>query len=180
MSGIHHEIIKHVHAALTASLITNVDEDDAAIAGVIQYGPLQGEPMDPDEARISVTIHENDPDKFLNGAITGLDSNWSDEVYDAEVGGATTWRRRFTIKARCLLENTQEVLLDVASILRDRIEDTLLTLSFSGVQTSNEYVARPVVAEEMKSEMLQGGGPEAYDYNIKVRFEVLTTKRQGV
>jgi hypothetical protein len=175
--AIHDAVLDAVQAALQAALIDNIDESDTARATVIKQGPLQGDP-DPDSARISVTLHENDPDEYLNGN-TGIEGDWSDEVYEVEVGGSTTWRRRFTVKARVLLENTQEELDAarlIASTVRDRIEKALVQLSFSGIDEDGEYVSMPIFHSSMRSETRQGGGPSAYDFHIKVRFEIHTTK----
>jgi len=179
MSGIHDEILTKVRDELQVALIDEIAEDDPTIVGVVKLGELQGEPEE-DVARISVTLHENDPDAFISGAFTGMSSAWNDEVYDVEVGGVVTWRRRFTVKARCLMERTREDLLttrEIVSTVRSRIEETLLGISFSGVMTTNEYVARGIVSDELLGEMRQSGGPpDSYDYFIKFRFEVLTTK----
>jgi hypothetical protein len=134
--------------------------------------------MDPDEARISVELHENDPDNF--------DSDTrSDEVEDPEyggieIGGAITRRRCFTLHARCLFERTREELVTVRQIVsavRDRIENTLLACSFASIRVGTEYVSRGVLSQGLKGRMLQRGGPpDAYDYQILIHFEVLTTK----
>lgn len=179
MSGIHDEILTKVQEELQAVLIDALAEDDPTRAGVVKLGELQGDPEE-DVARISVTLHENDPDAFISGAYTGMSNAWNDEIYDVEVGRVVTWRRRFTVKARCLLERTREDLgeaRDIASEVRSRIEDTLLDISFSGISTSNEYVARGIISDELRGEMRQSGGPpDSYDYFIKFRFEVLTTR----
>jgi hypothetical protein len=179
---IHNEILKTVETALNAALITDVGSSDVAAAGIVKLGSLQGEP-DPDTARISITLHENDPDRFIPGAVTGLKDDWSDEVEFVEIGGATTWKRRFTIKARCLLDATKEGLSDtreIASTLRSRIEHALPGISFDAVRYDNEYVARGIVSETLKGEMVQSGGPpDSYDYFIKFRFDVLTTRNDS-
>ena len=172
--GIHNEIMKVVAASLQATMITNIPMGDVTRAGVVQLGPLQGDP-DPDEARISVTIHENDPD--LGGEFK-LTTEWSDDVADIECGGAVTFSRCFTARCRCLLVNTGESLAgarEIASTVRDRIEKTLLDTDFSDVSFGSESVSRGVLSAFIKSEMLQSGGPESYDFHIKVRFDVLTT-----
>ena len=95
-----------------------------AIAGVVMAGPLQGNP-DPDVARISVTVHENDPDQMTGAAPARM---WQDEPLSVEIGSGraiTTWSRKFTVKARCLLEGTREDLdtaRQIASTVRSRIE----------------------------------------------------------
>jgi hypothetical protein len=181
MSGIHDAILEHVQAALQEALIDDVkdvDPADPAIAGVVCIGPLQDEPA-PDVARISVTLHENDPDSIIAGSVSGLKGDWSDEVDEIEIGGAITRIRRFTCKARCLLANTAESLdaaRSIASTIRDRIETTLLHLPFTGVTTPTEYCARGILSEELAGEMLQAGGPGSYDYYVKIRFSVLTTQ----
>jgi hypothetical protein len=180
MSGIHDAVLEHTRDALEVALITNVAEDDLARAGVVQIGPIQDDPT-PDEARISVTLHENDPDRLVK-AVTGMTDDWSDEIDEIEIGGAVTHLRRFTLKARCLLVNTGEDLdaaRNIASTVRERCEITLATLSFTGVTSGTEYVSRGILAEDMVGEMLQAGGPSAYDYHIKIRFSLLTT-RTGV
>ena len=181
MSGIHDAILEYTRDALTSALITDVEEDDLARAGVVSIGSLQDEPT-PDAARISLTLHENDPDRMIKGAVTGMTEDWSDEVDEIEIGGAVTQIRRFTLKARCLLVDTREDLdaaRNIASTVRDRCEKTLLSLPFTNIVVDSEYVSRGILSEEFAGEMLQAGGPEAYDYHIKVRFSVLTT-RTGV
>jgi hypothetical protein len=172
--GIHEAILDSVQARLQSSLIDDLPAGDTAAAGVVKIGPLQGDP-DPDTARISVELYDNDPDD------QGV---WDDTIYEIECGGGVTWKRRFTVKARCLLETTQEDLEGsraVASTVRSRIEHALLSLSLSGVASENEYVSRGVFSWSMRSEMTQSGGPPAsYDYLIKVRFEVLTSETVGL
>ncbi|MGD0002885.1 MAG: hypothetical protein ABSE06_01505 [Anaerolineaceae bacterium] len=189
--GIHEEILGAVQTALIKALITDVTyapEDnkpaDTAVAGVVKIGPLQGDP-DPDTARISVELYDNDPDQTIRRSGTGAaPESWDDTIYEIECGGGVTWKRRFTVKARCLLEATQEDLegaRTVASTVRSRIEHALLSLSLSGVSSENEYVSRGVFSWSMRSEMVQSGGPpSSYDYLIKVRFEVLTSETVGL
>lgn len=183
--GIHAEIIEYVEEALKDALLEDISWANPAVgattgdtkAGVVQIGPIQGDP-DLDEARIVVTIHENDPQAFHSGPLTGMSGGWNDEIYLVEIGGATTMKRRFTVRGRCLLEQTAETTdeaRDVASTLRSRIEHTLLGLRFTGVSSSNESVTMPVRSDSISSELYQSGGPDAYDFHIKVRFEVLTT-----
>lgn len=185
MSGIHSEVLTYVENALQTALVDDISwlhPDDApktgdTKAGDVRIGPNQGEP-DIEEARIVVTVHENDPQGFHSGALTSISSSWADEVYETEIGGAVTMKRRFTVRARCLLEQTAEdanQARTVASTLRSRIEHTLLGLGFTGVQTDNERVSMPVRPDGLTGEMYQGGGPDAYDFHIKVRFEILTT-----
>jgi hypothetical protein len=176
---IHNEILTHIQAALQAALIDDIPDDDLARAGIVMLGPLQGNP-DPDQARISVTLHENDPDRFYGTTGTSaITTEWDDEIIEVECGGSATWNRRFTVKARCLYVITGEDLTtarEIAATVRNRIEKTLLNLSFADVKTDDEFVSRGVLATSMKGEMLQAGGPpDAYDYHIKVRFELQTT-----
>jgi len=172
--GIVNEIITYTRDQLEAALITNIDDSDTAQAGVVKVGPLQGEP-DPDVARISVEVHHNDPEN--------IDGQWRDVVAIVEIGGTVTWVRRFTIKIRCLLENTREgqaAAMEIAAIVRDRAELALLKELFTGIATDDEYVSRGPMATSLKSDMLQGGGPpDSYDFHIKIYFDVYTT-RTGV
>lgn len=177
MSGIHDEIMEYVQGLLQDALIDNIDPSDEARAGVVKLGELQGEP-EPDTARISVTVHENDPDGF---DFAGRGS-WADKVDQVECGGALTWLRRFTVKARCLLESTHESLAvarRIQSTVKERIEEALLGALFVGVASYDEYVSRGPLGEGMSVDMLQAGGPTSYDMQVKIRFEVLTT-RTGV
>lgn len=172
--GIVNLIVEHVQAQLETALITNIDDSDTSKAGVVKIGPLQGEP-DPDTARISVEVHHNDPED--------LDGTWRDVVEIVEIGGVVTWVRRFTIKIRCLLESTREGLDEarpIAAVIRDRAELVLLKELFTGIATTDEYVSRGPMATSLKSDMLQGGGPpDAFDFHIKIYFDVYTT-RTGV
>lgn len=161
-------------------LMTEVPFGDPARPGVVKLGPLQGDP-DPDEARISVEVYENDPDQEISGSAIGrVTEPWDDQVEEIEIGGAVTWKRMFTIKARCLFDRTQEGLVEargIASTVRSRIEKALLATRFNGLEADGEYVCRGAVSERIRGSMVQlGGPPDAYDYQIKVRFEVLTTE----
>jgi len=169
-------------SSLTSGMITNVPTNDVARAGVVMLGPLQGNP-DPDTARISITIFENDPDRIMN--IVGNSAfrgSWDDEVESIEIGGGITWLRKFTVKARCLLEATRENLDEarsIASSVRKRLERTLMTTSFADVTDGSEIVVGGAFNEYMRGEMIQSGGPpDAYDFHIKLyvvlrTFEVL-------
>jgi hypothetical protein len=177
---IHSLIINRIVEALQANLIDNIPADDPAIAGVIMKGPLQGDP-DPDEARISVTVHENDPDAIYGGAPTQMKDAWVDEIAEVECGAdvySVFWNRRFTVKARALLVNTGENLeqtREIASTLQTRIVRTLLGIEWNGVADENEYVSRGSLGMGLKAEALQGGGPpDSYDYYVKVRFDIQT------
>jgi hypothetical protein len=179
--AIHDLILQQVELALEDALINNVDPEDPALAGAVKIGSLQGNP-DPDQARVSVEIYENDPDPFWGtSGTTAMKDNWDDEIRFIECGGSATWLRRFTIKARALLVNTGENEAEaraIGSTLRSRIEDTLLNLTLQGVKASDgEYVSRGVLSDQLKGEMIRGGGPpDAFDYYIKVRFSVETTR----
>ena len=175
MSAIHDAVLGVVEIALNKALITDIADDDDAKVGIVKQGPLQGDP-DPDVARISVELYENDPDQLANGRGAGT---WNDVVGMIEIGGCVTWRRRFTVKARCLLETTQEDLANarrIASTVRSRVEKALLKTDFgSCIADDGEFVTRGVTSEYIIGQMMQSGGPpDAYDIQIKVRFEVLT------
>ena len=170
-------VMDRIEEALQSACIDHLEEDDATRAGVVQQGPLQGDP-DPDEARISITIHENDPDKLQGGGLNTNPPSWQDEIEEVEIGGSTTWKRRFTVKARCLFVNTRESKLEarrIAAAVRTRIERTLIGIDFSDLLYEGEYIARGVFSNNLYGEMLQAGGPDAYDFHIKVRFDCLST-----
>jgi hypothetical protein len=173
------KILEHLRAGMQAGLIDNVPEGDPARAGYVKIGPYQGDPT-PDEGRITISIHENDPDSIVKSGVTGFDDDWPDEVSLVECGGAATTTRRFTIKARCLFVKTNEpedAARTIASTVRSRIETILKKMRFNGVSTDDEYVSRGVVATDLRGEQTQAGGPpDAFDYIIKVRFSVLTTQ----
>lgn len=175
---IHSKIMDKVQAYLEANMVDAIDPEDPDYTSLVKLGPLQGDP-DPDEARIFVTIHENDPDTFITGVVTGMDGKWVDEIEFREIGGSTTWKRRFTAKIRLLLETTREdetVARQLASTLRTRIEHLLEQISFSGISEDGEYVSEPI--REIYGEMIQAGGPpDSYDFQIKVRFGLKTTTR---
>ncbi len=180
--SIHNQILEHLRDKLTADLITSIIPADKSVPGVIKIGALQGDPS-PEVARISVTLYTNDPDKIVGGGVTAMGRSWDDEVEEVEIGGAITHKRRFTIKASCLYVETREAeeeMRSISSLVRERLEVSLLKMSFAGVSSGDEYVSRGVTSEELHGEMLQAGGPpDAYQYEIKIRFSVLTT-RTGV
>lgn len=176
--SIHAAIIDYTVALLTQKLITDIPADDPARVGVVKKGDLQGSP-DPDAARISITVHENDPDAIIGGGISSIAGSWEDEVIEIEVGGGRTWARRFTVKARCLLENSREDLENartIAATVRERIESALLDDHFSGITSGRVFVSRGPVNSDFHAEMIQAGGPpDSYDYHIKARFALWTS-----
>lgn len=182
---IHKAIMDYVKARLERDLITAVSSDgnpanEGTIPGAIKLGPLQGDP-DPDIARISAEVYENDPDQEIKGSgISQTDRPWKDTIELVEVGGGITWRRRFTVKVRVLLESSREDLENarrIASTVRSRVERSLMRMSFNGVESEGEYVSLGPFSDELVSEMLQAGGPpDAYDFFVKIKFEVLTTQ----
>lgn len=179
--NIHDAIVNFLVTELEHALILDLPTTDDARAGVVIPGSLQGDP-DPDQARISVMVFENDPDAFYGSAGTSSTSDdWSDGISETECGGSAIWDRHFTVKARCLLVNTGETRAEaraIASTVRSRIERCLLNLSWADIHDdeTDEFVSRGVIAQSMQGEMVQAGGPpDAYDYHIKVRFEVQTT-----
>lgn len=175
---IHDVVLNYIRDELQEALIDSIPTDDPARAGVVMLGPLQGDPS-PDDARIIVTLHENDPDRYYGDKTMGPPV-WADEVAYTECGGSVTWKRRFAIKARCLLANTQESLAEtreIASTVRNRIETTLLSISLEGLSDDGEYVSLTSFNDALRGEMVQAGGPpDAFDYHIKILFEVHTTR----
>ena len=144
---------------------------------------MQGDP-DPDAARISLELYYNDPDQTISGSGLGANPDtWDDQVEEIECGAAITWKRRFTVKARCLFEGTGEDLAaahQIASDVRSRIEKALLLMKWD-LSTPDEYVSRGILSENIRGQVVQAGGPpDAYDFHIKIRFEVLTTEGLGV
>lgn len=180
---IHKAVMDYVTDRLERDLVSsagNANPDDDAIPGAIKLGPLQGEP-DPDVARISIEIYENDPDQEIKGSgISTGDRVWKDEIEEIEIGGCITWKRRFTVKVRVLLESTREDLENarrIASTVRSRVEKSVMMMRFAGVESDGETVVMGPFSEDLISEMLQAGGPpDAYDFFIKLKFEVLTTQ----
>ena len=169
---IHYQILHRIALQLEADLITAV-EDEAKV-GVVIEGPLLDEP-DFEEARISIQLFENDPFNF--------DSNWDwvDEPVEdeIEIGWGMTWYRRFTLEARLLLINTMEVRKDarmIASAVKSRIEKSLMKVSFNGLEVDGEFVAAPIFNKNIRSKILQSGGPESWDFVFHTRFEVKTSK----
>lgn len=172
--SIHDAVLDVVEAALQTALIDNVSDDTKA--GVVQQGHYQD---DPEAQRIVVTLFENDPDSIVDDGTSSMTGSWSDEPSYAECGGSLTWFRRFTVKFRALLTTTQEekdAARLIASTLRTRIEHTLLDIDFSSVVADGEFVSKSIFSEVLRGEMIQAGGPQAFDYHGKVRFQVETTK----
>jgi len=184
MAGIHDAIMDYLRVELTDYLITQptiANPSDPAIVSVVKQGPLQGDPLDDDEARISVTIHENDRDGGDRAMEDGMRDPWEDEIDWSEeeipsVGHV--WFRRFTVKCRALLSESQELLdpgREIASCVRSRTEELLSRVNYSGVTHNGEFVCWPL--KEMKAEQIQLGGPDdSYDFHFKIRFSVQTYK----
>jgi hypothetical protein len=182
MSAIHDAIVNFTVSELQRELIDEIPEDDPTRVGIVKAGPLQGDPVDPDEARITVEVYENDPDTFVETT----DKSWDDDIFESEVGGITHHKRRFTVKATCIFELTREDLAaarSAAATVRERIEDTLLSMPIAGLASDEgEFVSLGLYPDpsdfygKMKQE---GGPPDSYGYLIKIRFTIITTKRRG-
>jgi hypothetical protein len=172
-------VLEHLRTGLQAALIDDIPADDPTRAGHVKIGPYQGDPS-PDVGRITISIHENDPDSIVKAGVTAMSGDWSDDVDIVEIGGAATTARRFTVKGRCLFSTTREdedTARRIAHTVRSRLERTLKKMSFKDVRTEDEYVARGVLSNELSGEMTQAGGPpDAFDYILKVHFSVLTTQ----
>lgn len=180
-SNIHYAVMEHVKTTLEEVLYAAYPAGDPLRPGVIKLGPLMGEPMDPEEARIVICIYENDRDE--KDTFQWCDEPASDEYGGIEIGGGITWLRRFTLEGDCYFERTREDIdaaRKIAGLLKAKLEDILLGMSFSGIAVDNEYVSRGPVGFGLYSTTRQSGGPpDAYQFHIKIRFEVLTT-RTGV
>ena len=150
----------------------------------MKIGPLQGDP-DPDAAQDlgRAVLQRPRPDHLGMRIWAIIPTPWDDQVEEIECGAAITWKRRFTVKARCLFEGTGEDLMtahQIASDVRSRIEKALLLMKWD-VSTPDEYVSRGILSENIRGQVVQAGGPpDAYDFHIKIRFEVLTTEGLGV
>jgi hypothetical protein len=182
MSSIQDAILAKLFAELTQKLITDID--DTTKAGVIKIGELQGEP-DPDVARISVMLFVNDPDQEIkNSGIGNSPEAWDDTIYETEIGGGIIWKRRFTVKCRCLFTNTKEdaaTSRSIATTLKQRIEQTILGTNFGGISVNGARVSMGAFGDALRSEMVfSGGPPDSFDYHIKTRFQVLTSEVIGV
>lgn len=173
-----HDVIKdRIQSILQAKLIDEIDPADNAIPNLIMQGPLQGQ-MDPDAARIYVNIFENDPDGVIGDGLNASTKSYFDAIEEVELGGAVTWRRYFTIRARCLLVNSAESLAvakQIASKVRSRIEKAMLKGSFGDLSSDGEYVSRGPLNGEIDGETFQSGGPDSYDFHITIHIQLLTT-----
>ncbi len=159
--------LQHLQTTLEKALITDIDGESPDRAGAVKIGQLQGDP-DVDLARISVEIYPNDPQK---------PGEWEDEIIEWEMPRTAIWSRKFCILYRALLADSREDLdesVNIASVIKDRIEYTLNSMDYTGVSFGTERIIGCPV-EHMLSEISQGGGPEEYDWSGKILFEVLTS-----
>lgn len=176
MTSINKAIMDHLEDILTVALIDAPraeNASDPSIAGVVKQGPLQGEPA-PDTARISVTLHENDPNNID-------DKSWNDRIVGVEAPRTVTIARRLWLRGRCLLVDTQETLdeaRDICSTVKRRTEQALLREEWTGVAADDgEFVSRGAISSEMRTRMRQGGGPpDSYDFHFDIIFDIWTTK----
>jgi len=162
------DILNYFVAQLQATCIDPFPDSDPSKAGVVKLGPLQGEP-EPDVARISIEVHQNDPDDL---------ERWLDEVVEVEIPNAAIWSRKFTIKYQLLLDSTSEALipaLTLGSIIKERIERTIFKAKYAGVPD----VVRGAIATKSVSQLIHGGGPpDIYNITGRFQFDVLTEEFQ--
>jgi len=64
----------------------------------------------------------------------------------------------------------------VASAVKARIENSLMSTDFTDILIDGERVSGRIFNENIRSKQLQAGGPESWDFEFQVRFEVKTTK----
>jgi hypothetical protein len=163
-------VMNRVAEQLAADMM---EVDDDAEVGVVMQGPLFDDP-DYESARISIELFENDPDDFDTW-------EWADEpVSDLlEIGQGMTWRRRFKIVTRVLLVSTMEnrvAARKIASAVKARLEASLMKVDFGDLMVGGERVTGRVFNENIRSKLLQAGGPDNWDFELQTRFEVKTTK----
>ena len=175
--GITYTILKRTETHLQKVLMDDVAVDDPARPGWVGIGELQGEPLDPDEARISVTLHENDPDDFEERDPRGIEWYSHDETdFMQEIGPTWTMIRRFTIKVRSLFDTSQESREDARrynSMVIDKIVHEIMNVDLANIDFNGEYVSMPYY--RIEKEIGQFGGPDAYDFYSKVRWSLKTT-----
>lgn len=155
-------------AQLQKVCIDDVPLSDTSRAGVVKIGPLQGEP-EPDVARISITVHPNDPDR---------PTKMLDKVIEVNIPCSQIWNRYFTIKYRILLEPTHENLeqaLTIASTVKARVEHAISSATYGSIRTSTESVQRGCQDVSSRHSLLQGGGPpDSFDFQGKFMFTIMT------
>ena len=176
--GITYEILKRAETHLIQVLMTDIDLSDPARPGYVGIGETQGEPGDPDELRIQITLHENDPDDFEERDPRGIEWYSHDETdFSQEVGPVWTMIRRFTIKIRSLFDSTQED-RETARKYNSRVVDRIVTeirrVDLSNINVDGEYVSLPFY--RIEKEIGQFGGPDSYDFYSKVRWSLKTTQ----
>jgi hypothetical protein len=173
---IHAAIMQKVMDELKPVLIDSIDPEDDTRVGYLGLGLMQGYPIEREDARISVTIHENDPDDFEKHDPHGMFFIWKDEMDYPQEFNTVTWIRRFTVRVRCYFGRSKEGLVrarQIASVVRTRVEHTLTGVSFASIEVDGETVCLPVF--EMRGETGQFGyAPDEYDFYEKVRFAVKT------
>jgi hypothetical protein len=170
---IHYAILHRIATQLNTDLIDDIADEDTTQAGTVVEGPLLDNP-DYEEARISIELYENDPFNFDDW--TWIDEPVEDEI---EIGGGMTWRRRFYLFSRLLLVRTREQRADalkIASVIKARIEKSLMGTDFGDILIDGEHVSGRIFNKNIHSKTLQNGGPESWDFEIHIRFEVKTTK----
>ncbi len=173
-------VLEKTRDELIRMLYTEISGDDLGRTNVIKIGFLQGDP-DPDEARVSVTIFPNDPDQEIRGSAIGhAPAAWDDTIFEEEVGSVLTWSRKYTVKARCLFTTGAEaddeaIARGIAATIKQRLEKAILKINYGGISSDTEFVCRSASSSSLRSSFVQSGGPGAYDFYIKVRFDVLTT-----
>lgn len=113
--------------ALEHYLMDEVDEDDASRASIVKIGQLQ---LDPSRMKISVEVHENDPDDEVHWQHNVIEENSAADNLKprATIGGTRAyWNRRF-----CLLVNIymrgidREEAGEIKGLVMARIEQMLL------------------------------------------------------
>ena len=183
--SVHNAILTYLEAQLTDALIT------VPTAALAKAKPIRRSPASSRWDLFRATqiqirpvsasrLHENDPD-----AITGASgylqcrargktrSPRSNAVVPKHGTGASRSRPAVCWSTPARTKTPPE---QIASTVRHRIEKTIQNLSFAGVEDDGEYVSRGAVSTSTKGEMIQSGGPpDAFDYFIKIRFEVQTT-----
>lgn len=164
------EILNHIKDHIQLVMIDQ-ETDPVYRLGVVKRGPLNGEP-EPDVARLYATLFSNDPDE---------PKEWRDEVIEQEIPCSQIWRRCYTCLWGALLEPTQESLeaaSDIASYIKAKLEWSISTTKLSGLTMSDgEQVIRGCTDLGETSWMEQlGGPPDSYQFQGKIRFNILTRK----
>ena len=167
---------ERIAALITEYNITSLIGNSNAlpyIATVVRQGSFQDNPV---QKRISILIYPQDPDDMRNEPRQSDSTGKKDEVLElvnAELGGGGMEWIRFTIDIKCyfsLSAESRDTARHIATWVFGRAKQAIR--ENRGLNLVDDFGERALQMEVTKKNLIEGGGPGAFNWNGQIWVSV--------